>query len=202
MYNISFWLDFGSLLGAYRYHGFIPYDDDCVVRVNYSQRYVLTKALQSLPHHTLLKTDNDFWKLYHNEDSVMTRYKWRWPYIDVFFFSQNKWRLLAVSPSGQNVKHIMPLYDIFPLDYELFEGLLMPVPRNMRSYLKKKFGSLDLCRSPSYVHKTESHCSSVGLNCTKLFNIYPFVHRFTVDDKHKYEELRIGNKTLYIVRHD
>ena len=182
-YNITFYIDFGSLLGTYRHRGFIPYDNDFDVRVNYSQISSLEKALGTLPHHTLANwTIYGLLKFHHNENSIMTELGFRWPYIDIFFYTQNHWELSVILPSGKNAVPIMYVSNVFPLCNENFEGLVMPVPRNMRTVLKTEFGDLDLCRCHSLDHKTGLRNKVVTIHCNKLFNIYPFVNRSTIQE--------------------
>ena len=175
-FNVSFFLIGGSLEGVFKYHGFIPWDDDFDVRVNSSQKSGLIQALQSVPNHTLVWDKYmafNAWKFYHNWNSIKTRRKWRWPYVDVFFFSQNNGHISV----GRNVKSVVPTNDVLPLDYKPFEGMMMPVPRNMLSYLERTGGrSIELCRSLSYSHKTEfEERPAVTINCTDLLHIYPTV---------------------------
>lgn len=135
-FNITYMLAFGSALGAYRYHGFVPWDDDIDVQVNSSQKQTLIKALNSIPRYILQTRENDIWKFFSTDNSVRTPYKWNWPFIDILFFAQNGTHTYDVTMKSP--RKYDPIYDVLPLGAEIFENTILPVPRNMEAYLSRK----------------------------------------------------------------
>ena len=56
-HNLTYWLDYGTMLGAIRHNGFIPYDDDIDIampRDDYNK--FLKIYYKELPHHLFLQT--------------------------------------------------------------------------------------------------------------------------------------------------
>ena len=198
-FNITYTLEGGSVLGAYRYHGFVPWDDDFDVKVNASQKEILKKALQSVKGHTTLIQEKRFWKLWNNTFSRQRNvYPWNWPFLDIFFFTDNGTHIRDIS-DGYYKSFLKS--DIFPLQTEIFENMVLPVPRNMEAYLNKKYNISQPCLSNWWNHKDEKgpiH-KSTRISCDKLKNVYAVVHRFK-NGNFTYEELRLGNKTLYTIQ--
>lgn len=61
-HNITYWLDFGTLLGAVRHKGFIPWDDDMDIAVPRADYIKLTTELRSeLESYGLTLYDNKQW---------------------------------------------------------------------------------------------------------------------------------------------
>jgi len=77
-HNISYWLACGTLLGARRHGGFIPWDDDLDVVVLQSDYKKLTSVLQEeLPENLKLQTretDKNYWYYYPKIRDLNSRY--------------------------------------------------------------------------------------------------------------------------------
>ena len=197
-FNITYLLEGGSVLGVFRYHGFVPWDDDFDCKVNVSQKRILKKALEGIPGYTLIVQINRHWKLFSNNSSKAGKYSWGWPFIDILFFEENLTHVYDVTL--QNPRHFDPKQDILPLGKGIFEGMILPVPHNMEAYLTRKYNMKEPCQSNWWNHKKETGpvIKSSHISCDKLFGVYPVVHRYKIGNA-SFEELRLGNKILYTV---
>ena len=193
-YNITYMIVGGSVLGAYRYHGFVPWDEDFDVQVNLPQNESLNKALLSVTGYGLYTNAHFQWKFYNVNQGKRTRYKWNWPLIDIFFFDVNKTHIYDVTHGKR--KDVYLRSELLPLQSGLFENLILPVPYNITAYLWKRYPMEDPCKSHWWDHKKQKRATPVRIPCAYLLNVYAFVHRFK-SGSISYEDLRLGNKTLY-----
>ena len=197
LFNITYMLENGSLLGAYRHHGFIPWDDDFDVKINISQKAVLKRMIDSTPAHSVDTSTNYIWKFWNDKHSWRNTRNWQWPFIDILFFEDNNTHIIHVSPKLNEI-FIHTKSDIFPLQLELFENMVLPVPHNVTAYLSTNYNVNGICSSRALIHKTgkvpDHPVNSVP--CHYLFHVYPFVHRIRTGN-HSYEELRMGDTMLY-----
>ena len=196
-FNITFMLKGGTVHGACMYHGFVPWDDDVDVHVLHSHKQRLQSAFNSSHTHILGQYGNYQWKVWSKNESINTRKRWNWPYIDIFFFRENGTQVYDYTKGFP--KQYYPKGDIFPLQIGLFENIFVPVPNNMTAYLERLFGFDVSEKKPcnQFDHKKEKHkWSRVTISNYLLFHVYPRVYR-NQSKGYSYEELRLGNTILY-----
>ncbi|MBD5221873.1 MAG: LicD family protein [Bacteroidales bacterium] len=150
-HNIRYTLSSGTVLGAVRHKGFVPWDDDIDIELTASQFRKFRNLIKKHPIEGLQWQDwkNDpayvqpFAKLrdaahhVHEEDSFDHLYKYHGPYIDIFIlYPSNSLRLALLATHVQNLLQYRPqaLPDtprkiILPIAKALTHGAIYPFLR-------------------------------------------------------------------------
>jgi hypothetical protein len=151
--NISWWVDCGTCLGAYRYGGVIPWDGDIDIAVLLPDFANVRHALNSLDSSKYVVQDwssrdhpNSYIKVYIKESRSL---------IDIYHF--------AIDSSAKNLHYIFALENniffpewwkirekrfkvpvafdtVFPLRKALFDGIEVNVPNDIVKYLQRYYG--------------------------------------------------------------
>ena len=206
--NVTYFMIYGTLLGSYRHHGRIPWDDDVDLMLNSSDKKRIYVALTALkPHYGLYLRYNfnsphqwKFFPLQHG--SPMPKETYHWPFVDLFFFRENNMHVW----SPLQHKYRWPRSVIFPLRQRPFDKLWIPAPCNVLHVLTTHY-DVSVCERRSYSHvydKLSIPWRSVAVDCSTLAHRYPMVVRqsTTTDTGSRQivsESLVLGNRILQTI---
>jgi phosphorylcholine metabolism protein LicD len=151
-HDIVFWLDCGSALGAHRYQGMIPWDDDIDISIIASDHHNVKKLLSTLspkkyqiqdwsshlyPYTFLklyIKKTKTLIDIYHYTlDPVKKEATYFYTYKDTPFPKQ--WKR-----SEEVMTDPIPYAVIFPLKRASFDGIEVWVPHDLEQFLHYKYG--------------------------------------------------------------
>ena len=151
--DIAWWLDCGSCLGAYRYGGIIPWDEDIDVAVLLPDFDNVLCALSHLDPKKYLVQD---WSgRDHPKSYIKVFLREARTCIDIYHF--------AIDPKAQQVRYILslenhifvpewwrirerrftiptPFAEVFPLKKALFDGVEVFLPNDPEKYLQRRYG--------------------------------------------------------------
>jgi phosphorylcholine metabolism protein LicD len=151
--QIPWWLDCGTCLGAYRYGGVIPWDEDVDIAVLEPDFDNIQKVLNNLDPKKYIVQDwsctshpKSFNKIYvRKSNTVIDLYyykilpdqeqiQWIMAFEDTDFFPE--W----VKIRERRFKVPAPYAVVFPLQRALFDGVVVNVPRDCKKYLQRCYG--------------------------------------------------------------
>jgi|SRR5579862_6507222 len=151
--GILFWADCGTCLGAYRYGGIIPWDNDLDLAILQPDFANMKSALNALDPNLYLVEDWSNRTL--PETYVRVYIRSTRQYIDIYTY--------AIHPDTQSIQYICsnvnsmfmqegwkinerrymvetPFAIVFPLRLADFDGIEVPVPQQTEKYLQMRYG--------------------------------------------------------------
>ncbi len=152
-HKIVYWVDCGTCLGAFRYCGVIPWDDDIDIAILQPDFMNALHALNELPKDKYLVQD---WSNRSKPGSYLRVYiRSKNQHIDIFHFKinpetktlcsvlsyENCWFMLERWKIRERRYTVQTPYDyIFPLKKCLFDGIEVCVPNQTEKYLQMRYG--------------------------------------------------------------
>ena len=144
--NIEYWIDGGTLLGAIRHKGIIPWDDDGDLEIWDRDETKLLNLKNVFANHGLVLMPVFYgFKVFFRGAQRIPNFKWKYPAIDIFVMKKGADYIDYKYERAQKAfeKCRFKIDDLYPLERYPFGSLMLSggSSKNIKNYLDRCYGA-------------------------------------------------------------